>query len=95
MGFKKRMFLDNESFKAVGWQSEYIVPKDGGIFGDRKPFAWHEFSLSDGHNCVILDEKEAAVVLKQLVFFLGHVSKEEERLKNTPKKVVKTKKVKK
>jgi hypothetical protein len=95
MGFNKRMFLDNESFKAIGWESELIVPKGDGIFGDRKPFTWHQFSIYDGHNCVTLDEKEANVVMKQLVHFLGHVSREEERLKNMPKKVVKPKKAKK
>ena len=95
MGFKKRMFLDNESFKAIGWESELIVPKGDGIFGDRKPFTWHQFSINDGHNCINLDEKEANVVLKQIVHFLGHVSREEERFKNIPKKAVKTKKAKK
>ena len=95
MAYKKRMFLDKDSFKAIGWQSELIVPKGDGIFGDRKPFTWHEFSISDGHNCVNLDEKEANVVLKQIVHFLGHVSREEGRLKNIPKKPSKTKKVKK
>lgn len=90
MGYKKRMFLDNETLKAIGWQSEYIVPKGDNIFGDRKPFTWHEFSITDGNNCVNLDEKEAAVVLKQLAIFLGHVAKEEEKLKNKkPTKKVK------
>ena len=37
MAYKKRMFLDKESFKAIGWQSELVVPKGEGIFGDRKP----------------------------------------------------------
>lgn len=85
MGYKKRMFLDKETFKAIGWQSEYIVPKGDNIFGDREPFTWHEFSITDGHNCVNLDEKEAAIVLKQLIFFLGHVAKKEDELKNKPK----------
>ena len=93
MSFKKRMFLDNESFKAIGWESEIVVPKKEGIFGERKPFAWHDFSISDGHNCISLNEKEANVVMKQLIHFLGHVSKQEEKLKNMPKKVVKLKKV--
>ena len=61
MGYKKRMFIDKDSFKAIGWQSEYIIPKGDGIFGDRKPFTWHEFSISDGHSCINLDEKEAPV----------------------------------
>ena len=95
MGYKKRMFLDEDSFKAIGWQSELIVPKGDGIFGDRKPFTWHEFSISDGRNCVNLDEKEANVVLKQIVYFLGYVSKQEAKLKTVPKKPSKTKKVKK
>jgi hypothetical protein len=95
MGYKKRMFLDDDTFKAIGWQSDYIVPKGDSIFGDRKPFTWHEFSISDGYSCINLDEKEANVVMKQLIHFLAHVSREEERLKNTPKKVVKPKKAKK
>ena len=95
MGFKKRIFLNKDSFKAIGWQSEFVVPKGDSIFGDRKPFTWHEFSICDGHSCVVLDEKEAPVVLKQLVLFLTHVAKEEDKIKNIPKKVVKTKKVKK
>ena len=95
MGFNKRMFLDNESFKAIGWESELVVPKGDGIFGDRKPFTWHEFTICDGRNNVVLDEKEANVVMKQLIYFLGHVSKQEEKLKNMPKKVVKPKKAKK
>jgi hypothetical protein len=95
MGFKKRMFLDKESFKAIGWESEFVVPKRDGIFGDRKPFTWHEFSISDGRNSINLDEKEANVVMKQLIHFLAYVSKQEEKLKNTPKKVAKIKKTKK
>lgn len=95
MAYKKRMFLDKESFKAIGWQSELVVPKGEGIFGDRKPFTWHEFSISDGRNNVSLDEKEANVVLKQIAHFLGYVSKQEAKLKTVPKKLSKTKKVKK
>ena len=95
MGYKKRIFLGNDSFKVVGWQSEFVVPKGDGIFGERKPFAWHEFSISDGHSCINLDEKESAVVLKQLVFFLTYIAKEEEKRKNLLKNSAKTKKAKK
>ena len=95
MGYNKRMFLDKESFKVIGWESELVVPKRDGIFGERNPFTWHEFTICDGRNSVVLDDKEANVVLKQLNHFLAYVAKQEEKLKSIPKKTVKNKKAKK